>query len=107
MMLILILPTIHLKSAILEKEFRFVYIALEPHSYISQEVRKCSSVSISFCGLCAHSLSSLESQVCLRRPFSIAGKCSLSLYIVKAFLKSGSVAVVRYSTTVQSLFRAK
>ena len=59
-------------------------------SYIRQEVRKCSSVSISFCGQCAHSLPSLESQVCLRQPFSIARLCSLSLYIVKAFLKFGS-----------------
>ena len=61
-------------------------------SYIWQEVRKCSSVSTSFCGQ-----SSLESQVCLRRPFSITRLCSLSLYIVKAFLKFGSVTVVRYS----------
>ena len=66
-------------------------------SYIGQEVRKCSSVSTSFCGQCAHSLSSLESQVCLGRPFSIARLCSLSLYIVKAFLKFGSVTVVEYS----------
>ena len=71
---------------------------------IWQEVRKCSSVSTSFCG---HSLSSLESQVCLRWPFSIAWLCSLSLYIVNAFLKFGSVTVVRYSATVYSLFRAK
>ena len=76
-------------------------------SYIGQEFRKCSSVSTSFCGLCAHSLSSLESQVCLRRPFSMTSLCSLSLYIVKAFLKFGSVTVVRYSATVYSLFRAK
>ena len=76
-------------------------------SYIGQEVRKCSSVSTSFCGQWAHSLSSLESHVCLRRPFSIARLCSLSLYIVKAFLKFGSVTVVRYSATVYSLFRAK
>ena len=54
--------------------------------YIGQEVRKCSSVSTLFCGQCAHSLFSLESHVCLRRPFSIARLCSLSLYIVKAFL---------------------
>ena len=66
-------------------------------SYIGQEVRKCSSVSTSFCGPCAHSLSSLESQVCLRRPFSIARLCSLSLYKVKAFLNFRSVTVVRYS----------
>ena len=32
-------------------------------SYIWQEVRKCSSVSTSFCGQWEHSLSSLESQV--------------------------------------------
>ena len=74
-------------------------------SYIWQEVRKCSSVSTSFCGQCAHSLSSLESQVCLRRPFSIARLCSLSLYIVKAFLNFGSVTEVRYSAAVYSLFR--
>ena len=59
-------------------------------SYIWQEVRKCSSVSTSFCGQCAHSLSSLESQICLRQSFSIARLCSLSLYIVKF----GSVTVV-------------
>ena len=47
-------------------------------SYIWQEVRKCSSVSTSFCGQCAHSLSSLESQVCLYRPFSISRLCLLS-----------------------------
>ena len=64
-------------------------------SYIWQEVRKYSSGSTSFCGQCAHSLSYLESQVCLRWPFSIARQCSLSLYIVKAFLKVGSVTVVR------------
>ena len=64
-------------------------------SYIWQEVRKCSSVSTSFCGQCADSLSSLECQVCLRGPFSIA-----SLYIVKGFLNVGSVTVVRYSATV-------
>ena len=55
-------------------------------SYIWQEVRKCSSVSTSFCGQCAHSLTSLESQVCLQRPLSIARLCSLSLYIVKVVL---------------------
>ena len=76
-------------------------------SYIGQEVRKCSSVSTSFCGQWVHSLSSLESHVCLRRPFSIARLCSLSLYIVKAFLNFGSVTVVRYSAAVYSLFRAK
>ena len=68
-------------------------------SYVWQEVRKCSSVFTSFCGQCANSLFSL--------PFSIARLCSLSLYIVKAFLKFGSVTVVRYSATVYSLFRAK
>ena len=62
-----------------------------------RKYRKCSSVPTSFCGQCAHSLSSLESQVCLQRPFSIARLCSLSLYIVKAFLKFGSVTVVKYS----------
>jgi hypothetical protein len=67
-------------------------------SYIWQEVRKCSSVSTSFCGQCAHSLSSLESHVCLRRPFSISRLCSLSLYIVKAFLKFGSVTVLPLCT---------
>ena len=61
-------------------------------SYIWQDVRKCSSVSTSVCGQCAHGLSSLESQVCLRRPFLIARLCSLSLYIVKAFLKFGSAS---------------
>uniref|UniRef100_A0A4W5RA42 Glypican 5c n=1 Tax=Hucho hucho TaxID=62062 RepID=A0A4W5RA42_9TELE len=76
-------------------------------SYIWQEVRKCISVSTSFCGQCAHSLSSLESLVCLRRLFSIARLCSLSLYMVKAFLNFGSVTVVRYSATVCSLFRIK
>jgi hypothetical protein len=76
-------------------------------SYIWQEVRKCSSVATSFCGQCAYSGSSLESQVCLRQPFSIARLCSLSLHIVKAFLHFGSVMVARYSATVYSLFRAK
>ena len=60
-------------------------------SYIWQEVRRCSSVSTSFCGQWANSLSSLESQVCLRQPHSIARLCSLSLHIVKAFLKFRSV----------------
>ena len=61
-------------------------------SYIWQEVRKCSSVSTSCCGQCAHSLSSLESHVCLRRPFSIARLCSLSLYTesVSFFISSHS-----------------
>ena len=67
-------------------------------SYIGQEVRKCSSVSTSFCGQCAHSLSFLESQVCLPRSLSTARLCSLSLSIVKDFLKFGSVTVVRYSS---------
>ena len=66
-------------------------------SYIWQEVRKCSSVSTSFCGQYAHSLSSLESQFCIRQPFSIARLCSLSLYIAKAFLKFWSVKVVSMS----------
>jgi hypothetical protein len=61
-------------------------------SYIWQEVRKCSSVSTSFCEQCAHSLSSLERQVYLLRPFSIARVCSLSLYIVKDFHNFGSVS---------------
>ena len=74
-------------------------------SYIWQEFRKCSSVSTSLCGQCANSLSSLESQVCLRRPFLIARLCSLSLYIIKYFLNFGSVTVVRYSAT--TVFRAK
>uniref|UniRef100_A0A674DXF6 DEP domain-containing protein n=1 Tax=Salmo trutta TaxID=8032 RepID=A0A674DXF6_SALTR len=60
-----------------------------------------------FVGSVAHSLSCLKSQVCLRRPFSIARLRSLGLYIVKAFLKFGSVPVVRYSATLFSLFRAK
>ena len=78
-------------------------------SYIWQDVRMCSSVYTHFVGSeqWAHSLSSLESHVCLRRPFSIARLCSLSLYIVKAFLNFVSVTVVRYSATVYSLFRAK
>ena len=61
-------------------------------SYIGQEVRKCSSVSTSFCGQCAHNLSSLESQVSLRQPFSIARLCSLSLYTesVSFFISSHS-----------------
>ena len=70
-------------------------------SYIWQENRKCSSVSTSFCGQWAHSLSSLESQVCLRRPFSIARLHSL--YIVKAFLNFVSVTVVNCSDTTLCL----
>ena len=54
-------------------------------SYIWQEVRK----STSFGGQCAHCLSSLEIQVCLLQPCSIARICSLSLYRVKAFLSFG------------------
>ena len=73
-------------------------------SYIGQEVSKCSSVSTSFCGQWAHSLSSLENQVCLRRPFSIARLCSLSLYNISLSLGQ---SVVRYSATVYSLFRAR
>ena len=46
-------------------------------SYIWQ-VRKCSSVSTSFCGQCAHGPSYLESQVCLQRHLSIARLCSLT-----------------------------
>uniref|UniRef100_A0A8K9X6M6 G protein-coupled receptor kinase n=1 Tax=Oncorhynchus mykiss TaxID=8022 RepID=A0A8K9X6M6_ONCMY len=68
---------------------------------------RCSSVSTLFCRQCAHRLSSLECQVCLRRPFSIARLCSQSLYIVKAFLNFVSVTVVRNSATMHSLFRAK
>ena len=63
-------------------------------SYIGQDVRNCSSVSTSFCGLCAHSLSSLESQFSLQQPFSIARLCSLSMYIVKACLKFESVIIL-------------
>ena len=63
-------------------------------SYIWPEDRKCKSDSTSLCRQCAHSLSSLESQVCLQRPFSIARPCILSLYIVEAFLHFGSVTVV-------------
>uniref|UniRef100_A0A674BVJ8 LDL receptor related protein 1 n=1 Tax=Salmo trutta TaxID=8032 RepID=A0A674BVJ8_SALTR len=44
--------------------------------YLNTTERKV--ISTSFCGQCAHSLSSLESQVCLRRPFSIARLCSLT-----------------------------
>ena len=72
-------------------------------SYIWQQVRKCSSVSTSFCGQWAHSLSSLESQICQRQPFSIARLCSLSLYIVKEFLTFGSVTEVRYYATTLCL----
>ena len=60
-------------------------------SYFWQEIRKWSSVSTSFYGQCAHSLSSLKSQFCLRQSFSIARLGSLSLYIVKVFLYFGSV----------------
>ena len=69
-------------------------------SYDWQEVRKCSSVSSWLCVQWEHSLSSLGSQVCLWRPFSMARLCSLSLYLVKDFLSFGSVTVVRYSATV-------
>jgi hypothetical protein len=66
-------------------------------SYIWQEVRKCSSVSSSFCvAVCS---------ACLQRPFSIARLCSLSLYIVKESLHFGSVTVVRYSANVYALCR--
>ena len=56
---------------------------------------------------CLSSLEREKTLVCLWRPFSIARLCSLSLYIVKAFLNFGSVTVVRYSAAVYSLFRAK
>ena len=49
-------------------------------SYDWQEVRKCSSVSIWLCVQREHSLSSLGSQVCPWRLFSMARLCSLSLY---------------------------
>ena len=54
-------------------------------SYVGQEVRKCSSVFTSFCGQWAHSLSSLESHVCL----SLTPRLSLSL-----LLSWGSVGCV-------------
>uniref|UniRef100_A0A8C8JHQ2 P/Homo B domain-containing protein n=1 Tax=Oncorhynchus tshawytscha TaxID=74940 RepID=A0A8C8JHQ2_ONCTS len=73
-----------------------VYLHTPPHIHQRlSEVRKCCSVSTSFCGQCAHSLSSFESQVCLWRPLLIARLCSLSLYMFKAFLHFGSVTVVR------------
>ena len=78
------------------REIQYVFLIW---SYIGQEVRKCNSVSTSFRGQCARSLSSLESQVCLWPPFTIARLCSLSLYIVKAFLNFGSVTVFRSSST--------
>ena len=73
--------------------------------FLWQQVTNLAAVMAhgGICGHCAHSLSSLESHVCLRRPFSIARLCSLSLYTVKAFLKFGSVTVVRYSATVYLL----
>ena len=51
-------------------------------SYDRQEVRKCSSLSRWFC---VQWLSSLGSQVCTWRPFSMARLCSLSLYLVFSF----------------------
>ena len=60
-------------------------------SYIGQEVRKCSSVSTSFCGQCAHRQTWLSREDRLWQPFSIARLCSLSLYIVKAFLNFGQL----------------
>ena len=49
--------------------------------YDWREVRKCSSVSSVFCvQFWEHSLSSLGSQVCLWRPFSMARLCSLRLF---------------------------
>ena len=75
--------------------------------YSGQVVKKCSSVSTSFCVQWLHSLSSLGSQVCLWRPLSMARLCSLSLYLVKDFLSFGSVTVLRYSATVYSLFRVR
>ena len=50
--------------------------------YSGQVVRKCSSVSTTFCVQWVHSLSSLGRGVCLWRPFSIARLWSL--YLVKA-----------------------
>ena len=73
--------------------------------YSGQVVRKCNSVSTSFCVQWVHSLSSLGIQVCLWRPFSIARLCSLSLYLVKIFLCFGSVTLLRYSAMVYSLFK--
>ena len=89
--------------------FLFWQIKCHDMSYVysGQMVRKCSSVSTSFCVQWVHSLSSLGMQVRLCRPFSIARLCSLSLYLVKIFLCFGSVTVLRYSATVYSLFRAR
>ena len=43
----------------------------------------------------------------LKRPFSIARLCSLSLYLVKVFLSFGSFTVLRYSANAYSLFSAR
>ena len=65
-------------------------------SYIGQEVRKCSSVSTSFCRQCAHSLSSLESHVCLRRPLSIAMLCALSVSLCVSVSLYPSISVTLF-----------
>ena len=58
-------------------------------SYFWQEVQL--SFHQIFVGSVHNSVYSLKSQVCLWWPFSIARLCSLSLYIVKAFLNFWSV----------------
>ncbi len=63
--------------------------------YFGHSVRKCSSVSVSPSMQCEQSLSSRESQVCLRRPVSTARLCSLSLYIVNVLLSFTSVTALR------------
>ena len=66
---------------------------------------KCSSVSTSPWVQWTQSLSSLGSQVCLWRPFSIAKLCSLILYRVRYFRSFGSLTLHRYSANLYSLLR--
>ena len=48
-------------------------------SYILQEVMKCSSVSTSFCGQCAHSLANISYILCQSQWSGILPLCTLCL----------------------------
>ncbi len=73
----------------------FGVVLVSDISIFGHSVRKCSSVSVTPSMQCEQSLSSRESQVCLRRAVSTARLCSLSLYIVNVFLSFTSLTALR------------
>ncbi len=68
--------------------------------YFVHSVRKCSSVSVTPSMQCEQSLSSRESQVCLRRPVSTARLCSLSVCVCVCVCVCASAPARLYGQTV-------